>query len=303
MNGPRIHYQVVHETRYAYQRPVALSQQLLHLTPRSFAYQECLSHHIGIDPPSQDWINHLDYFGNATKHMTLATPHKNLIVTATAVVALNPRPSRAQLAGSTPWESLRAQLAISSGAASIEPYLYCYESPHILCSAELAAYAAPSFTAGRPVLDAALELADRIFRDFEFDSAATTIATPLSEVIAGRRGVCQDFAHLMIGCLRTLGLSCRYVSGYLLTTPPTGQQRLIGADASHAWVAVYCPQSGWVDIDPTNCCLVQDEHITLGWGRDFSDVTPMRGIVLGGGKQELKVKVTVTPLADQAASS
>ncbi len=146
------------------------------------------------------------------------------------------------------------------------------------------------------MLDAALNLTQRIFDDFEFDPKATEISTPLEEVLRGRRGVCQDFAQLMIGCLRSLGLPARYVSGYILTKPPEGQPRLIGADASHAWVSVFCPGIGWIDFDPTNRCLVQREHITLGWGRDFSDVTPMRGIVLGGGDQELTVSVTVTPL-------
>ena len=297
----RAYYRILHETRYRYAQPIALSQQFMHLTPRSFQYQQCLSHQITMDPISHDWINHVDYFGNATKSATLVQPHQSLLVTAGAVVALNARPGVADIAGSMAWDTLRAQLAGSATAATLEPYQYLYESPHITCSADLAAYAAPSFTPGRPLFDAALELTERIWREFEFDDSATTISTPLSEVLRGRRGVCQDFAHLMIACLRTLGLSARYVSGYLLTTPPAGQPRMIGADASHAWVSVYCPQAGWVDFDPTNRCLVQHEHITLGWGRDFSDVTPLRGIVLGGGEQELEVKVTVTPLTAEAA--
>lgn len=295
------HYRVLHETHYQYAQPIALSQQFMHLTPRSFTYQQCLSHHITIDPVSRDWINRIDYFGNATKSATLVKPHKSLLVTAGAVVALNARPDIAELQGGIAWDSLRARLASSASATSLEPYQFLYESPHIKCSADLAAYAAPSFPPGRPLLEAAFDLTERIWREFEFDGSATTISTPVSEVLIGRRGVCQDFAHLMIACLRTLGLSARYVSGYLLTTPPAGQPRLVGADASHAWVSVYCPVHGWVDFDPTNRCLVQDEHITLGWGRDFSDVTPMRGIVLGGGEQELEVKVTVTPLSASAA--
>ncbi len=297
----RTYYRVLHETHYQYAHAIALSQQFMHLTPRSFAYQECLSHHITIDPVSRDWINRLDFFGNATKSATLVKPHKSLLVTAGAIVALSARPSVADIAGSIAWDSLRARLASSATADSLEPYQFLYESPHITCSADLAAYAAPSFTPGRPLLEATLDLTERIWREFEFDDSATTISTPVSEVLNGRRGVCQDFAHLMIACLRTLGLSARYVSGYLLTTPPAGQPRMVGADASHAWVSVFCPGFGWVDFDPTNHCLVQNEHITLGWGRDFSDVTPMRGIVLGGGEQELEVKVTVTPLSANAA--
>lgn len=295
-------YRVLHETHYRYQRDVTLSQQLLHMTPRSFEFQECLSHWIRIDPESQDWANHIDYFGNATRHLTLSTPHRALEVRAESVVAMRPRLERAQIDGSPPWETLRDSLRQSADALTLEPFQFLYESPHIECSAELAHYALNSFRHGRPVLEAAFDLTERIFRDFEFDHTATTIATPLSEVLQGRRGVCQDFAHLMIGCLRTLGLAARYVSGYILTTPPPGHARLVGADASHAWVSVYCPDFGWVDFDPTNRCLVQDEHITLGWGRDFSDVTPMRGIVLGGGEQELEVRVTVSPLSAAPAA-
>lgn len=297
----RTFYRVLHETRYGYAQPISLSQQFMHLTPRSFAYQECLSHQIAIEPVSLDWINRIDYFGNATTFATLVQPHRSLLVTAGAVVALKPRHGLADLQHSLAWDSLRSRLAGPGALTTLEPHLFLYESPHIVCNADLAAYTTPSFPPGRPVLEAALDLTQRIWRDFEFDDSATTISTPLSEVLSGRRGVCQDFAHLMIACLRTLGLSARYVSGYLLTTPPAGQPRLVGADASHAWVSVYCPEFGWVDFDPTNHCLVQDEHITLGWGRDFSDVTPMRGIVLGGGEQELDVKVTVTPLTEAAA--
>ena len=180
--------------------------------------------------------------------------------------------------------------------ATLEACRYLYASPHVTCFPELEAYARISYTPGRPQLDATLELTHRIFDEFEFDGKATDISTPLEQVLRGRRGVCQDFAQLMIGCLRSIGLPVRYVSGYILTHPPAGKPRLIGADASHAWVSVFFPGLGWVDFDPTNRCLVQHEHITLGWGRDFRDVTPMRGIVLGGGKQALDVQVTVTPL-------
>ncbi|MES2934168.1 MAG: transglutaminase family protein [Pseudomonadota bacterium] len=303
---PHAVYRVQHETEYRYKSAVSLSQQYLHMTPRSFNYQTTLSHQIAIDPVTQDWIKRDDFFGNQTKSITIAKAHQVLTVKAESIVAVHARLARPQIAGAMAWETLRAGLRQSSGGVplgSLEPFNFLYESPHIACSPALASYAAPSFTSGRPVLDAALDLTERIFREFKFDSKATTISTPLAEVLAGRRGVCQDFAHLMIGCLRTLGLACRYVSGYILTTPTAGQPRLIGADASHAWVSVYCPGFGWVDFDPTNRCLVQDEHITLGWGRDFSDVTPMRGIVLGGGEQDLKVRVTVTPMSHGQTAS
>ncbi len=298
---PIKYYRVEHDTHYRYQYKVSLSQQLLHLAPRSFDYQTCLAQHIDIQPVSADWVERSDYFGNPTRHVTLTTMHNTLTVKAYSTVALSARPTIQALRHSAPWDVLHDALLRTDLATTSAPFHFLYESPHISLSAALRAYAQPCFSPGRALLEATLALTEQIYRDFEFDPTATTIATPLSEVMRGRRGVCQDFAHLMIGCLRSLGLACRYVSGYLLTTPPPGQPRLIGADASHAWVSVFAPDIGWVDFDPTNCCLVQDEHITLGWGRDFSDVTPLRGVVLGGGEQKLEVKVTVTPIAPPAA--
>ncbi|MES2756970.1 MAG: transglutaminase family protein [Pseudomonadota bacterium] len=289
-------YRVVHETRYQYQSPVSLSQQYLHLTPRPFPLQQTESHQIWIDPVVNDSTDGADYFGNRTRHVAITVPHNSLLVHAESVVTLNARPALADLQGSLPWEGVRDMMAKEKSAATLEACRYLYASPHVTCFPELEAYARISYTPGRPQLDAALDLTHRIFNDFEFDPKATDISTPLEQVLRGRRGVCQDFAQLMIGCLRSIGLPARYMSGYILTHPAPGKPRLIGADASHAWVSVYCPALGWVDFDPTNRRLVQHEHITLGWGRDFSDVTPMRGIVLGGGKQELDVQVTVTPL-------
>jgi transglutaminase-like putative cysteine protease len=289
-------YRVVHETRYTYQSTVSLSQQYLHMTPRSFAYQTTQSHLIWLDPAVSDGKAGVDYFGNAIRHVALVQPHDSLLVHAESTVALHARPARARTVGSLPWESVRDMLGREKGAAALEACRYLYASPHVLLSPELGAYARRSYTPARPQLEAALDLTRRIFDDFEFDPSATDISTPLEEVLRERRGVCQDFAHLMIGCLRSIGLPARYVSGYLLTHPPEGKPRLVGADASHAWVSVFCPTLGWIDFDPTNRCLVQHEHITLGWGRDFSDVTPMRGVVLGGGAQTLAVQVTVTPL-------
>ena len=295
-------YRVVHETRSAYRSTVTLSQQYLHLTPRAFQYQQVESHQIRVSPADKDNAQGKDYFGNETRHITITTPHKLLLVHAESTVTLMPRPGLAAIKNSQPWETLRASLNQGVDAAALEASAYLHASPHVSCSAELEAFARVSYTAGRPHLDAALALTQRIFDEFEFDAKATEISTPLEEVMKGRRGVCQDFAQLMIGCLRSLGLPARYVSGYILTHPPAGQPRMIGADASHAWVSVFCPMLGWVDFDPTNRCLVQSEHITLGWGRDFSDVTPMRGVVLGGGKQALEVRVTVSPLGAIAAA-
>jgi transglutaminase-like putative cysteine protease len=289
-------YRVVHETRATYQSTVSLSQQYLHLTPRSFAFQETESHLIWLDPLVNDVSDGVDYFGNLTRHVALTLPHDSLLVHAESTVALRARPCLAQLAGTLPWESVRDMMGREKSPATLDACRYLYASPHVAPFPALEAYARLSYTPGRAQLDAALDLTQRIFDDFEFDSTATEISTPLEQVMRGRRGVCQDFAQLMIGCLRSIGLPARYVSGYLLTHPPAGAPRLVGADASHAWVSVFCPALGWIDFDPTNRCLVQHEHITLGWGRDFSDVTPMRGVVLGGGAQQLAVHVTVTPL-------
>lgn len=293
---PCARYHVMHETEYTYQTPVTLSQQFLHLSPLDFCYQQAHSQLISILPPEEDSVNGKDYFGNGTRHVCITVPHRDLVVFAEFSVALARRHDVNAISNSLPWELVRDTILQSKNREAQEACGFLQTSPHISCSAQLRDYAYLSYTPGRPHLSAAMDLTQRIFDDFEFDAKATDISTPLDDVFTGRRGVCQDFAHLMIGCIRSLGLPARYVSGYILTHPPEGQPRMIGADASHAWVSVYCPTLGWIDFDPTNHCLVQHEHITLGIGRDFSDITPMRGIVLGGGEQELRVKVTVTPL-------
>ena len=293
-------YRVAHETSYVYESRVAVAQQFLHLTPRELPWQRRHAHGIVIDPQPNEVTEHLDYFENPVCHAVFASPHDSLTVRAASEVSVISR-RVPDLAGSPGWETVRERLREPRGTPLLLASEFLFESPHIRFSAELARYANPSFPAGRPLLEGALDLNQRIHADFEFDNSATSVATPLAEVLHLRRGVCQDFAHLMTGCLRVLGLSARYVSGYILTTPPPGHARLVGADASHAWVSVFCPEAGWIDLDPTNDLVADDEHITLGWGRDFSDVAPMRGVILGGGEQELEVKVTVTPLEAGAA--
>ncbi|OGA00170.1 MAG: transglutaminase [Betaproteobacteria bacterium RIFCSPLOWO2_02_67_12] len=288
---------VLHETRYRYSSPVVLSQQLLHLTPRTLPWQACRTHRITVAPQAGEFDWHQDYYGNPIVRALLAAPHEALLVRAESEVEVAPREQAALAAPQIPWETLRERLH-ALDAPPLEPADFLYESPHVETWHELADYAAKSFRQGHGALEAARDLARRIHKDYAFDRKATSVATPLRQVVRQRRGVCQDFAHLMIGCLRSLGLPGRYVSGYILTDPPPGRPRLVGADASHAWVSVYCgEEAGWVDIDPTNDCLVDDEHVTLGWGRDFGDVTPMRGVILGGGEQELEVRVTVTPMS------
>ena len=192
------------------------------------------------------------------------------------------------------WEAVRDQSAIDRNpGAVIEAYQYAFDSPHVPTSPDLAAYAAISFTPGRPWLESLLDLTRRIYREFKYDKTATNIHTPPSEVLRVRRGVCQDFAHLQIGCLRSLGLAARYVSGYLVTAPPPGQPRLVGADASHAWLSAFSPEHGWIDVDPTNDLIPSLKHISLAWGRDYSDVTPIKGVYIGGGHNGMTVAVDV----------
>ena len=295
---------IIHETHYRYSAPVVLSQQLLHLTPRTLPWQTCERHRISVEPPAGEMAEREDYYGNRTVHLLIAAPHESLVVRAESEVTVRPRARERRSAPKVAWETVRARLHSLEGRPLAEPAEFLYESPHIERLRELTDYAQKSFTARRGMLEAASDLARRIHRDFTFDRTATSVSTPLKQVLRDRRGVCQDFAHLMIGCLRGIGLSACYVSGYILTAPPPGRQRLVGADASHAWVSVYCGErAGWVDIDPTNNCLVVDSHVTLGWGRDFGDVTPMRGVILGGGTQTLAVRVTVTPRTEAPVAS
>jgi transglutaminase-like putative cysteine protease len=199
-----------------------------------------------------------------------------------------------------PWEKVREATARDVLDPDSQAGEFLFESPHVTTSPAFADYAAESFTTGRPLLEALLHFTARIFHDFRFDKRATTVATPVEEVFRKRRGVCQDFAHFGIACLRSIGLPARYVSGYLETLPPPGRPRLIGADASHAWFAVWCPGFGWIDADPTNNVLPADRHITLAWGRDFSDVSPLRGVVIGGGGHGLGVSVDVARINEFA---
>ena len=290
----RLH--VVHETHYRYTAPVVLSQQLLHLTPRELPWQTCAACRLSVEPTASEMVERVDYYGNPTVHLLVAAPHEALIVRAESEVSVEPRAQSALNAPRAPWEAVRSQIGVEAAE-------FLYDSPRVERSRELADYALKSFARRRGILEAAVDLVRRIHRDFKFDPTATSVSTPLRQVLKQRRGVCQDFAHLMTGCLRSIGLPARYASGYLLTAPPPGRPRLVGADASHAWASIWCGEgSGWVDLDPTNNCIVDDTHVTLGWGRDFGDVTPMRGVVLGGGTQQLAVRVTVTPAVQSMES-
>lgn len=285
-------YRVHHLTRYRYAEPVSGSQHDLHLLPRDMPRQRCLSADLAIQPAPIVLRERFDYFGNRATHAVLATPHSELVAIASLRVEVEAAPApRGQ--DDLPWDAVAE--AMRDPGLDLHVQEMTFPSPLAEAWPGLRDYGAPSFVPGRPLLDACFDLMARLHRDFTYDPRATTVATPLAEVLEKRRGVCQDFAHLMIACLRGFGLSARYVSGYLVTSPPPGQPRLQGADASHAWLAVFSPGLGFVDLDPTNDCLVGEGHITLALGRDFGDVTPLRGVIHGGGRHDLHVAVDVVP--------
>lgn len=287
-------YRICHVTHYRYSESVSSSQHDVHLLPRHLPHQRCLSAEIAVVPAPVVCHERADYYGNRANHIALATSHTELVVTARSQVEVTPRPPLIA-ADDVPWEIAVTNLAEPHCDLDLVAQEMVFPSPFVVPWPDLAAYAGLSFPAGRPLLDACIDLMGRMRRDFVYDPGATTIATPIVEVFQERRGVCQDFAHLMIACLRALRLSALYVSGYLVTTPPPGQPRLQGADASHAWLAVWSPRFGFVDLDPTNNLLPSEAHIALAIGRDFGDVTPLRGVILGGGHHELHVGVDVTP--------
>lgn len=290
-------YHVLHETHYQYSSTVSMAQQLAHLWPRPCAWQVCRAQALTLDPAPTQRIDGFDVFGNPLTRLAFERPHDELAVTAELTVEVLTR-EPLNFSASPPWEAARAALCYSSAPVAPDLLKACrfrFESPYVRLKKNFLAFADSCFPAGQPLLACAQALMEKIFAEFTFDSAATQVATPLLDVLEQRRGVCQDFAHLMLACLRSRGLAARYVSGYLLTQPPPGKPRLVGADASHAWVAVFCPLNGWVDFDPTNNVQPGLEHITLAWGRDFSDVSPLRGVILGGGDHDPDVRVTVTP--------
>jgi len=301
---PTTRYHVLHETRYEYQRTVGRSRQILHLAPRPMAWQLCRSHTLRVEPAAEILTSGADAFGNPVTWLSIESDHASLDVRAESWVDVSAR-AFPDDAATPPWEDVRARLAYRAGhrplPADLDAARFLFESSRVRNKRELAAWTRACFPPGAPLLVGVRALMNRIHGEFTFDAKATTVSTPVMRVFSLRRGVCQDFAHLMLSCLRSLGLAARYVSGYLLTRPPPGRRRLIGADASHAWVSVYCPSFGWVDADPTNGIFPGAEHVTLGWGRDFDDVTPMHGVLLGGGEHDLSIEVTVTPAAEYEA--
>ena len=288
-------YTVEHETRYAYTAPVSQSWQLARLTPRALPWQRLVSHSLQIEPGADERRDEVDSFGNTVTHFGLHGAHRVLSVRMSCLVEIGERTPGAR-ADSTPWEAVRESIRHDPQQDDLVPASMCEPTPLVPYSEAALVYALPSFAHGRPWFEAVTDLMHRIHADFEFEPGATTVSTSVDEVLYQRRGVCQDFAHLMLACVRGVGLPARYVSGYLLTDPPPGQPRLMGADASHAWVAVYAPTHGWVEFDPTNDQLADNRYITLTWGADFADVVPLRGVILGGGEQRMGVEVSVHPV-------
>lgn len=288
-------YRIVHRSTYKYRVPVSVGNHVACLKPRALAPHQLTRNELEIQPAPATRTERTDYFGNCLCFFTVQEPHKELIVEARSEVIISdnvtPWPQHAPA-----WEDVAASLPGDLTPAGLDAYQFVFESPRIRIRHEFAAYARLSFTPGRPLLEALLDLTHRIHADFRFNSKATNVRTPPEEVFRKRHGVCQDFAHVQIACLRSLNLAARYVSGYLRTYQPPGVPRLIGADASHAWVSVYCPGSGWLDVDPTNDVVPSNGHVTLAWGRDYGDVSPLHGLVVGGGDHTLKVAVDMEPL-------
>jgi transglutaminase-like putative cysteine protease len=290
-------FDITHTTTYDYRSPVTVAHHLLRLAPRLLRRQVRVSHELDFAPTPASVDRHLDYFGNDVAFAIFEGAHRQLRVTARSRVAVGAAyiPDTAE----TPaWESVRNICRADLSAPVLDAGEFAFGSPLVPVDAAFADYARESFPPGRNLLEAVLDLTARIHRDFVFDPTATTVATPLAQMLAQRRGVCQDFAHLQIACLRSLGLPARYVSGYLETVPLPGQTKLLGADASHAWVSFFCPGLGWIDVDPTNNLLPSMQHITLGWGRDYGDVSPIRGVLVGGEEHTLSVAVDVVALGE-----
>lgn len=290
-------YRVTHSTRYGYDEAVPLSHNVVRMKPREHAMQTCLQYQLLVLPAPTVRNDGFDYFGNHVTWFSLEEPHTVLRIAAQSEVQILAPEPRDPASGPS-WEEVLQILSLSPDRDVLAAREFIFESPHVPWLAELADYARSSFSQGRPYLACVKDLTERIHRDFKFLAGSTKIDTPVTEVFHSHQGVCQDFAHVQICCLRSLGFAARYVSGYLATSPPPGRERLVGADVSHAWVGVYAPGSAWVDFDPTNGVMPGDGHITLAWGRDYDDVGPSRGILLGGQRHWMDVSVDVAPISE-----
>lgn len=289
-----MNYHVTHTTTYTYGEPVAVCHNQVHLTPREGRRVKCPSHRLTIRPAPAHSVHRRDYFGNLVHWFSIEESHRLLTITATSRVQVLP-PEYSENEWSPPWEAIRDSLRDGTADNWLEAVQFVFGSATVPIADELAQYARPSFPPGRPILQAVRELTSRIFTDFEYDPWATQVTTPTLQAFELRRGVCQDLAHIQVGCLRSLGLAARYVSGYLRTFVAPGEPQLIGADQSHAWLSVFCGPLDWLEFDPTNDTMCSLDHIMLAWGREYGDVAPVKGVFLGGGTQSHTVSVDVQP--------
>ena len=293
-------YDIRHKTTFTYEEVVSVSHHVLHLAPRRHVRQRSLDAAMLIDPAPAVDSEGKDYFGNSVYYLTVQEPHERLVVDARSRVEVLPMPAALDLAASTSWESVAEMLGGVSDEALLNSYQFAFDSPYSVADDDVHDFALQSFVPGRPILEAAMDLTTRIYEEFEYRGGVSDVSTPVRDVFRMRKGVCQDFAHLELACLRSLGLAARYVSGYLLTHPPEGKAKLVGSDASHAWISVWSPADGWVDFDPTNNVIPNVEHITVGWGRDYGDVSPINGFIVGGGAHQVAVAVDVNPVRSPA---
>jgi len=284
---------VSHVTTYRYSMPVETAQHLATIRPLDCAWQRVISHRLKIDPAPAYESTHLDAFGNEVRYFSFDAPHDYLEVTSETTVRLAERWTTLEAQATPAWDDVAAALHYRAGDPYMPESEFVFASPNIALAPELRTYGLASFGSGTPLVAGAIDLMHRVHADFVYEPQATAVDTPALRAFELRRGVCQDYAQVMIGCLRSMGLAARYVSGYLRTVPPAGAPRLIGADASHAWVSVFCPGLGWIDLDPTNDVLADLDHVTLAYGRDYSDVSLLRGIILGGGDHTVEVAVNV----------
>lgn len=290
-------YDIAHLTAYAYEAPATSAALALRLTPRNGTTQRALAHEVQILPGPDRATSQRDFYGNVVDLVTIDTPHTELMIKSSARVEVKKRPPLA--GGDLPWDLVGESALTQRDLGADAPSHFMFASPRIVLSRDVTHYAKQSFRPGRGIIEACSDLMTRIRNEFAYKPETTQVSTSIADAFAQRAGVCQDFAQIMIGGLRGLGLPAAYVSGYLRTIPPAGKPRLQGADATHAWVSVWTgPENGWIGFDPTNAIEAGTDHITLAVGRDFSDVSPVYGVFVGSGENELKVEVDVVPVGN-----
>ncbi|MET0640722.1 MAG: transglutaminase family protein [Hyphomicrobium sp.] len=295
-------FDISHKTHYHYRSTVVQSLHLVHMSPRGLPGQIVRRHNLLVEPIPASRQDRVDSFGNIDVILDIESPHNELVLLARSVIE-KVMPPAIDLAATTSWDTLDYRLLRAANERDVNVLLFRCPSRLTTPTLEIADYTALSFPPARPVLDGAMDFIMRIYNDFKFDPHATDVSTPVTKVFAMRKGVCQDFAHLALAGLRALRIPSRYVSGYLHTHPPVGRPKLQGADASHAWISVWSPEYGWVDLDPTNGIIVRDEHVTVAYGRDYDDVSPISGVLRGGGDHTVDVGVDVNMIVDEPAGA